>query len=1369
MAASLAPARPSWQDELGDELDVDWGDPASSDSDSDVSPGNTGTGTWRSQQHQEAYDAGLGEGDMSLDADLPPASIRVSPSAAPLPTSAAAAAGTLVIHPSAPGPGEKQKLPAGERNLFSPSKLESMFAPFPPSPSGESSPSPPAFRAPGGTYPNPYATRLPSRLNQVHLPEPATPTASSAHNSISVSVMQELHELTPQSPSPSQRYSERSMAPSPSPSLSPQKPPFLPPEPEQGEAVQEDEILETDIPHLGVFAGRLKSDTFTFFSPAPRAERPTGTISSGTGTTTSTAAAAAAAAQVSTPGDAKLRLFHPGGYDTYTRAHLSGVLDSIGVESATPSAGSGAASSPSSGGSRGREGEPPSKRMRMMGAFGPRGEQPVQGESEREHPQRRRDYVKESDAFMQAIREKALEGSGDGTSSEASFTEHLEDRHGMGMGMMRESTRVNALRTSSEEGTIPTLSSARGGAASHGPGSRHSEHSAPTRPAYLEDQPAGFTNPSDGLATSPRSAHAFTSTRSPSPPPQATRARRNSHLLPPAQQDLNRYISTGSNPSARTVSSDSRDSHQSNSVGSTIPSWKKHAGPPSPLPPAAEDSDLGLGTGMGQPTPLHPQMRTVRPEDVAQELSDRVGRMRYERETGRWVKRRSLSGVLEESEGSEDVFRGIEDFGEEGELAEERQEEEELQEMDDGEEHKHQHMHESPPPLLHLPSAPAGLTVPAASPATPAISRANSAPMPRSALKSGGRNTSADPFGSAPRSVSFSDGRKIGPIAGLGRRKGAGAGAEGGGNEWALGSSEEDGEGVVGNATTVASMRTRRIQGMLEDFGEMSLEDAKEQDAGDSSDGNPFSETPSRPPLPRTSSGLTASSDPSTEDEAPLPSFALKRNSSRSFAAGNATFLTECSFGVAHDALVKYITDAEPYVVHWERLKRVDLKGKTIDSVARLKEFLPVVEQVDLTDNRIAWLTGLPSTLLHLSIASNALTGLTAYKHLPKLRYLNISRNQVESFQQLAGLVNLRELHADYNCLASLDGLADIPLRVLSVKGNKIQKVDVRLTQWYNLEVLDLSQNLISDLQGIEHLDSIVTLNLDGNRLEYFSILGSRLPDLHVLRLSDNRLTTLNITGLDSLRTLYADDNRLSEVIGLEDCQTLHNLSVRNQSQKLLFTAREVRDVKRLYLSGNPLPRQFFACALPNLSYAEFSSCQLGTLPPLRQIMPNVITLVINWNHFPNLDFLQGQRHLQRVVAVGCRVESLEMNTVLGGLEGLRELDLRMNSFTLGWYLPVVSDIDRKGKQPAVEDRDSDAAFRSSSNPTPEDLDKKYRRGLPDDLYVPRAMWRGLVMERCPAIERLDGLEINEKERIKTKKLLEQLRMSGVVRDRAEG
>ena len=62
----------------------------------------------------------------------------------------------------------------------------------------------------------------------------------------------------------------------------------------------------------------------------------------------------------------------------------------------------------------------------------------------------------------------------------------------------------------------------------------------------------------------------------------------------------------------------------------------------------------------------------------------------------------------------------------------------------------------------------------------------------------------------------------------------------------------------------------------------------------------------------------------------------------------NATFLTECSFGVAHDRLVEVITDVQPYEPYWETLTTIDLSGKKLDSVARLKEFLPRLDHLKL-------------------------------------------------------------------------------------------------------------------------------------------------------------------------------------------------------------------------------------------------------------------------------------------------------------------------------------------------------------------------------------------------------------------------------------
>jgi len=65
-------------------------------------------------------------------------------------------------------------------------------------------------------------------------------------------------------------------------------------------------------------------------------------------------------------------------------------------------------------------------------------------------------------------------------------------------------------------------------------------------------------------------------------------------------------------------------------------------------------------------------------------------------------------------------------------------------------------------------------------------------------------------------------------------------------------------------------------------------------------------------------------------------------------AKSNATFLTEASFGIAHDKLVQVITDVQPFEPYWEELSSIDLANKNIESVARLKEFLPRLHTLSL-------------------------------------------------------------------------------------------------------------------------------------------------------------------------------------------------------------------------------------------------------------------------------------------------------------------------------------------------------------------------------------------------------------------------------------
>lgn len=66
------------------------------------------------------------------------------------------------------------------------------------------------------------------------------------------------------------------------------------------------------------------------------------------------------------------------------------------------------------------------------------------------------------------------------------------------------------------------------------------------------------------------------------------------------------------------------------------------------------------------------------------------------------------------------------------------------------------------------------------------------------------------------------------------------------------------------------------------------------------------------------------------------------------FSKADATFLTECSFGIAHDRLIEVITDVQPFEPHWEGLNSIDLSSTKLESVARLKEFLPRLDTLYL-------------------------------------------------------------------------------------------------------------------------------------------------------------------------------------------------------------------------------------------------------------------------------------------------------------------------------------------------------------------------------------------------------------------------------------
>lgn len=100
----------------------------------------------------------------------------------------------------------------------------------------------------------------------------------------------------------------------------------------------------------------------------------------------------------------------------------------------------------------------------------------------------------------------------------------------------------------------------------------------------------------------------------------------------------------------------------------------------------------------------------------------------------------------------------------------------------------------------------------------------------------------------------------------------------------------------------------------------------------------------------------------------------------------------------------------------------------------------------------------------------------------------------------------------------------------------------------------------------------------------------------------------------------------------------------------------DIRDVKRLYLSGNPVPTSFPSEKFFNLVYLELAMCQITTLPSnLAELIPNVRTLNLNFNFISDLMPLKGLTRVKKLSVLGARL--MKCRPLLAVLETMTELE----------------------------------------------------------------------------------------------------------------
>ncbi|KAJ5120740.1 uncharacterized protein N7515_010128 [Penicillium bovifimosum] len=337
------------------------------------------------------------------------------------------------------------------------------------------------------------------------------------------------------------------------------------------------------------------------------------------------------------------------------------------------------------------------------------------------------------------------------------------------------------------------------------------------------------------------------------------------------------------------------------------------------------------------------------------------------------------------------------------------------------------------------------------------------------------------------------------------------------------------------------------------------------------------------------------------------------------------------TFALAVEALIKHITDVEPYEPYWEHVRRLVLRQKGLITLHKLNEFCPRLEELDVSDNEIGQLSGIPSTLRTLKIPRNCLSNLTPWGHMVNLQYLDVSGNDIETLDGFSSLIHLRELKANDNRIRNIDGILDLNgLLSLKLSNNSVTAVDFEGSELTRLRDLDLSHNCLTSVRNVEWLPSLATLDLSANHITQFDSPAS-LISLRALKLSENRLNALDARAFPSISLLYLDENHLSTVTGLENCHNLEVLSLREQTPcteddhefRVDIDLGVVKDVRKVFLSSNRLSAQTVSPSAPllRLQLLDLAACALKGLPgDFAMSFPNVKVLNLNFNSIDGVE-----------------------------------------------------------------------------------------------------------------------------------------------------
>ncbi|KAL4240215.1 hypothetical protein ACF0H5_001009 [Mactra antiquata] len=218
-----------------------------------------------------------------------------------------------------------------------------------------------------------------------------------------------------------------------------------------------------------------------------------------------------------------------------------------------------------------------------------------------------------------------------------------------------------------------------------------------------------------------------------------------------------------------------------------------------------------------------------------------------------------------------------------------------------------------------------------------------------------------------------------------------------------------------------------------------------------------------------------------------LSSLQLQHNRIKSIGKGLGSLKKLKTLRIDCNQLLKIET---PELSQCVQLTSLDISYNMLDSLTALN-YLPNLEEVNASGNRLRTVSDMSKCkrLSEIDLSGNRLTDMSGLRGLPKLNTLNVSNNQLTSLKSMGRLKSLQDLIAS---------------------GNHINELSTVPTQLPALEVLELSNNEITDWDEFYYLEEIPTLvelfisgnpfcAQDGSMPHYFSAIQAVIPHLEII------------------------------------------------------------------------------------------------------------------------------------------------------------------------------------------------------------------------------------------------------------------------------